>query len=60
MSETASTTFMAPITVSREAGVALFGPAGAPEEEAPPGEPLDSDLLLEAERRYGIRVLPTP
>jgi len=41
-------------------GVALFGPAGAPDWEVPPGEPLGSDLLLEAERRFGIRVLPTP
>jgi hypothetical protein len=42
------------------AGVALFGPAGSPEWEASFSEPISSGLLLDVERRFGIRVLPTP
>jgi hypothetical protein len=42
------------------AGIALFGPAGSPAWPAPPAEDIGLDLLIEVERRFGLRVLPTP
>ncbi len=44
----------------RLAGLALFGPAGAPSWTAVPPEPIGSALLAEVEHRFGVRVLPTP
>ncbi len=41
-------------------GIALFGPAGSPPWPAPPPEEIELDLQLEVERRFGLRVLPTP
>lgn len=42
------------------AGIALFGRAGSPPWPAPPPEKIGLDLLIEVERRFGLRVLPTP
>ncbi len=44
------------------AGVALFGPAGVPAEDPAPSERqlIDSNVIDEVGRRFGIRVLPTP
>ncbi len=44
----------------RLVGIALFGPAGAAEGSFRPGEPIGTELLVEAERRFGVRVMPTP
>lgn len=44
----------------RLAGIALFGPAGAPPWPTPVAEPLGPDLLREIETRFGLRVLPVP
>lgn len=45
----------------RRAGVALFGKAGEAEDWPDPETQLiDEDLLMEAARRFGIRVLPRP
>jgi hypothetical protein len=41
------------------AGIALFGPAGAPSWETPPEEPIGLPVLEAVEHRFGIRVLPT-
>jgi len=44
-------------------GIALFGGAGADESDAWPSgdeEPLSLELVSEAHRRFGSRVLPTP
>jgi hypothetical protein len=46
-------------------GVALFGPAGAPEPSdptwrAPESTPIGPDLIAEAEREFRYRVLPRP
>jgi len=42
------------------AGTALFGPAGAADWPLNPGEPIGSGVIEEAERRFGVRVVPTP
>lgn len=42
------------------AGVALFGPAGSPRWRAGRAEPIPLDVIREAQRRFGIRVLPAP
>lgn len=44
----------------RLAGVALFGPAGTPRRRTGKAEPIPSAIVRDAERRFGIRVLPTP
>ena len=44
----------------RLAGVALFGPAGAPPWPFTPGDPIGLALIEEAERRFGLRVMPAP
>lgn len=41
-------------------GYALFGPAGVQGWQAPPVEPISEKLLAEVQRRFGIRILPTP
>jgi len=46
-------------------GIALFGPAGAPDSadpDWPPGadEAIPEELVAEAGRRFGYRVLPVP
>ncbi|HVR96085.1 MAG TPA: RES family NAD+ phosphorylase [Thermoanaerobaculia bacterium] len=42
------------------AGIALFGPTGSPSWMAPPPEEIGLSLLIEVERRFGLRVRPTP
>lgn len=44
----------------RLVGVALFGPAGEPSWPFTPGEPIGADIVSEAERRFGVRVVPAP
>jgi RES domain len=44
----------------RLAGVALFGPAGAPSWPFTPGDPIALAAIEEAERRFGLRVMPAP
>jgi hypothetical protein len=41
-------------------GTAFFGPAGAADRPFRPGEPIGSEVTEEAERRFGVRVVPTP
>jgi hypothetical protein len=42
-------------------GVALFGPAGAASwPHLRPSEPIGPKVIEEAERRFGVRVVPTP
>jgi len=41
-------------------GVALFGPAGAPERPFVPGDPIAPAMVEEVRRRFGLRVLPAP
>jgi hypothetical protein len=41
-------------------GIALFGPAGAPPWPFAPGDPIGRGVVEEAERRFGVRVMPTP
>jgi hypothetical protein len=42
------------------AGIAVFGPVGAADWAFRPGEPIGSGVIEEAERRFGVRVMPTP
>jgi hypothetical protein len=42
------------------AGTALFGPAGVADWPFHPGEPIGPGVIEEAERRFGVRVMPTP
>jgi hypothetical protein len=42
------------------AGTALFGPAGAADRPLNSGEPIGPGVIEEAERRFGVRVMPTP
>jgi hypothetical protein len=44
----------------RLGSVALFGPAGAPPWPFTPGEPIGLGVIEEAERRFGVRVMPVP
>jgi RES domain len=44
----------------RLAGIALFGPGGVAERPFHPGEPIHFEVIAEAERRFGVRVTPTP
>jgi hypothetical protein len=44
----------------RLVGVALFGPAGASGQPFTPGDPIGRDVIEEAERRFGVRVMPAP
>jgi hypothetical protein len=45
----------------RSAGIALFGPAGTPDDYPPPvSEPIGRDLLQKVARRFGVRVRLSP
>jgi hypothetical protein len=44
----------------RLAGIAFFGPAGAASRPFHPSEPIGAGVIEEAERRFGVRVIPTP
>jgi len=42
------------------AGIAFFGPAGVADRAFIPGAPIGAAVIEEAERRFGVRVIPTP
>lgn len=44
----------------RLAGIALFGPAGSPRRRAGKAEPIPAAVIRDAERLFGIRILPAP
>jgi hypothetical protein len=44
----------------RLSGTAVFGPAGAADWPFNPGEPIGLGVIEEAERRFGVRVMPAP
>lgn len=44
----------------RLTGTALFGSAGMADWPIHPSEPIGPGVIEEAERRFGIRVMPTP
>ena len=45
----------------RSAGIALFGPAGTPDDyPTPVSEPIGRDLLQKVARRFGVRVRLSP
>ncbi len=44
----------------RSAGIALFGPVGAADWTFEPGQPIGPGGIEEAERRFGVRVVPMP